>query len=219
MSDALQDRKNKIAMLALGWLCKTLVAQRFPKLQVEGLANIPQSGPFLLLANHTSRWDALVIHNLLRREANYMTHPNELKGLQGRVLPLVGAFPADRSLNMDDFIVRQALAGEPLVIFPEGGVFRDRQLHPFKRGTAHIILRCQESGINLPVVPVAIEYTEDGGKVVVSPALEIVTKCKLEEAQKTNMVSHITQALHEKMDRVRQSLQAQLSQSHLRPAG
>jgi 1-acyl-sn-glycerol-3-phosphate acyltransferase len=193
----LVDRKSKFAMTTLGWLCRTLVARRFPDLMVMGIENIPKSGPYLLLANHTSRWDPLVVHTLLNREANYMTHPNELKGLQGLVLPGVGAFPADRSLDMDEFIIQQVLRGEPIVIFPEGGVFRDRQLHPFKKGTAHLILACKEAGIDLPVVPVAIEY--DQNKIVVSPPLKIVTNNPILAQEKNEVVASLTEALHQKM--------------------
>jgi 1-acyl-sn-glycerol-3-phosphate acyltransferase len=213
MAVALVDRKSKFVMNALGWLCRTLVARRFPKLEVSGVENIPKTGPFLLLANHTSRWDPLVVHTLLNREANYMTHPNELKGLQGLVLPKVGAFPADRRLDIDAFIVRQARAGQPIVIFPEGGVFKDRELHPFKKGTAHVILGCQEAGLDLAVVPVAIEYENDGGKIVVSPPLTVVTNGPVAEIEKNTVVSHITQALHQKMSVVKQALKAELSQA------
>jgi 1-acyl-sn-glycerol-3-phosphate acyltransferase len=213
MSVALEDRKSKFATIVLGWLCRTLVARRFPKLEVEGAENIPKTGTFLLLANHTSRWDPLVVHTLLNREANYMTHPNELKGLQGLVLPAVGAFPADRRLDIDAFIVRQALAGEPIVIFPEGGVFRDRELHPFKKGSAHVLLSCKEAGLDLPVVPVAIEYEKNGGKIVVSPPLQVVTARPVAEMEKNTVVSHLTQALHQKMSFVRRLLQSELSQA------
>ena len=149
MAAKLVDRKSKIAMTMLGWLCRRLVADRFPELTVSGIENIPKTGPFLLLANHTSRWDPLVVYTLLNRDANYMTHPNELKGLQGLVLPTIGAFPADRSLDLDEFIVGQVKRGEPIVIFPEGGIFSDRRLHPFKKGTAHLLLACQDAGVNL----------------------------------------------------------------------
>jgi len=211
MAAILVDRKSKFAMTTLGWLCRTFVAGRFPELMVTGIENIPKTGPFLLLANHTSRWDPLVIHTLLDREANYMTHPNELKGLQGLVLPTVGAFPADRSMNLDEFIVQQVRRGQPIVIFPEGGVFRDRQLHPFKKGTAHLLLTCKDAGIDLPVVPVAIEYEKDGGMIVVSPPLKVIASNPIPAQQKNAVVASLTEALHQKMSMAKRALQASLA--------
>jgi 1-acyl-sn-glycerol-3-phosphate acyltransferase len=202
----LMDKKSKFAHNALGWLCRKVVANRFPNLEIVGLESIPRTGSFLLLANHTARWDPLVIHTLLNREANYMTHPNELKGLQGLLLPAVGAFPADRRYDLDEFMIRQARLGEPLVIFPEGGVFTDRQLHPFKKGTAHTLLACHEAGLDLPIVPVAIEYTGDGGKIVISPPLRVVTNTPIAEMEKKNVITSLTQALHERMNLIKQSL-------------
>jgi len=209
MAAKLVDRKSKLAMTMLGWLCRRFVAARFPELTVTGIDNIPKEGPFLLLANHTSRWDPLVVYILLNRDANYMTHPNELKGFQGLVLPTVGAFPASRSLDMDEFIVRQVKRGEPIVIFPEGGVFRDRQLHPFKKGTAHLLLACKDAGVDLPVVPVAIEY--ENNRIVVSPPLKIIANDPIPDQHKHVVVASLTEDLHKRMRVVKQAAQASLA--------
>ncbi len=173
MAKHVMDKKNMLSV----WFWKVvncLVCKvHFRKFVIAGRRNIPRRGPYLLIANHQSRWDALVLMELINgREANYMTHPDELKGLQGTVLRSVGAFPATRSFQLMDFVSEQIRKGEPIVMFPEGGIFTDGILHPFKTGAARILLHAFKNGTKLPVIPVAINYIGlDGVEVVVSKQL------------------------------------------------
>ncbi|MEO1342459.1 MAG: lysophospholipid acyltransferase family protein, partial [Cyanobacteria bacterium J06635_13] len=51
---------------------------------------------------------------------------------------------------------------EMVVIFPEGGIFNDYQIHPLKRGVASIALQAEtekfERGVK--ILPVAIRYSQ-----------------------------------------------------------
>src|SRR5271170_1903336 len=161
MQSEIDDRKNKLTFAALNWLNRTATGTRFRYVHVLGEHNLPRNAAFLLIANHTSRWDGLVIGRLLNRPANYMVTPNELKGFQGMVMRAGGSFPADRRLNLMAFVRRQIEKGEPVVIFPEGNIYRDGSTHPFKRGAAKIVLDCLKYGIDLPIVSVAIRYEGD----------------------------------------------------------
>src|SRR5262249_15512274 len=131
------------------------------ELKFSGLENIPVDGPFLAIANHQSRWDGLLLFKAINRVANYMVSPNELKGFQGRVIKSLGGFPADPRFNLMPYMEERLLKGEGIAIFPEGNVFRDGIMHPFKKGAARLILTCYEKGIDLPVIPIAIHY--EGG--------------------------------------------------------
>jgi 1-acyl-sn-glycerol-3-phosphate acyltransferase len=156
----LYDKKNKLAELFWGLVNKVVLARKFRDVTVNGRENLP-AGPFLLVCNHVSRWDGLVIRALVNRPANYMVSPNELKGYQGWVLRSLGAFPANPRLDFLGFCRRQAAGGEAIVVFPEGDIYRDGTTHPFKNGAARLALNVASAGIACPVVPCAIAY-DDG---------------------------------------------------------
>jgi 1-acyl-sn-glycerol-3-phosphate acyltransferase len=68
--------------------------------------------------------------------------------------------PEISSLN---YSVQLLQAGEMLVIFPEGGIFRDQQtVHPLKRGIGRIALEVckQDPTTATQVIPVAIAYDD-----------------------------------------------------------
>ena len=168
----LSDRKNPFAEGFWNTINHMVVGLKFPEIEVTGSEYIPQAGPFLLVCNHTSRWDGLVVRKVVGRRANYMVSPNELTGFQGAVLRSVGAFPANPRYDLVSFMLRRVEAGEGIVIFPEGDVFRDGSVHPFKNGAARMALSCACRGINLPVVAMAIVYDErdrSAARCVISP--------------------------------------------------
>jgi 1-acyl-sn-glycerol-3-phosphate acyltransferase len=168
MRKRLRDRKNSAAILFLDGLNRFVLNLRFGKrLMVRGLENLPTNGSYLLVSNHTTRWDGLIARRLINRRANYMVSPNELTGVQGLVLPLGGAFPADAvAYDLRQYFWEQVVKGEPVVIFPEGDIYRDGLTHRFKSGAARMALTCGAAAIPLPVVPMAIRHLPDGTAIV-----------------------------------------------------
>lgn len=164
MKKELTDKKSWLARLMLGPLNHIVVNSHFLKIEIEGSEFIPQSGPFLLVSNHISRWDGLLVQELIGRPANFMVSPNELKGPQGLVLRSMGAFPADPRYDLLSFCRTQAESGQGLVIFPEGDIYRSGSTQPFKNGAARIALTLARDGLVLPVVPMAMRYIDDNGK-------------------------------------------------------
>jgi 1-acyl-sn-glycerol-3-phosphate acyltransferase len=152
------DRKSKLTVGFFYLLNKIVSRWHFKTLLIEHAENIPRTGSFLLIANHTSRWDGPVLMETIGRSANWMVSPNELLGLQGLLLRSVGAFPADRRFELLKYVAQQISKGEPIVIFPEGNIFKDGTTHPFKSGAARILVMCKEMGIDLPVVSVSVNY-------------------------------------------------------------
>lgn len=156
-----RDGKTLLGYFFWNLINKIIIAFHFRgKIVVEGAANIPKSGPFVVIANHSSRWDGPLVQHILNRRANYMVSPNEMKGLQGAAVMSVGAFPAHPRLNPVGYAIQQLHRGEPVVVFPEGNVFYDGVVHPFKTGVAKIVLHSQKNEFDAPIIPVYVEYAE-----------------------------------------------------------
>jgi 1-acyl-sn-glycerol-3-phosphate acyltransferase len=196
-SKNLIDRKSKLTVGFFYLLNKVISRLRFQNLQIENAENVPRTGSFLLIANHTSRWDGPVLMETMGRSANWMVSPNELLGLQGLLLRSVGAFPADRRFELLNYVGQQIKKGEPVVIFPEGNIFRDGTTHPFKSGAARILLMAKELGIDLPVVSVAINYLDQKNvQVVVAEPVCLKVDDALDQQEKTRA---LTERLYQKL--------------------
>ncbi len=157
----LVDHKNWLTYLFWSLVNVVLIVVRFKNFQIIGRENLPQTGPFLLIVNHTSRWDGLLVYRTIGRPANFMVSPNELLGVQGHVLTTMGAFPADPRAGIIEYAQAQLQKGEGVVIFPEGNIFNDGVTHPFKNGAARVALTCASQGLDIPVLPAAINYAAD----------------------------------------------------------
>lgn len=150
--------------------CYGLLPSYFGQIQVTGRENIPQDVPVIVAPTHRSRWDALLVpfavgRLISGRDLRFMVMSSEMKGLQGCLIRRLGGFPIDidhphaSSLVHSVQLLKQ---GEMLVMFPEGGIFRDHQVHPLKRGVARIALEVEvqrpQSGIK--ILPIGIRYDD-----------------------------------------------------------
>jgi 1-acyl-sn-glycerol-3-phosphate acyltransferase len=142
----------------------------FGRLTVTGQEHIPKTGPVIIAPTHRSRWDALMIPYALGRmvsgrDLRFMVTSSEMEGIQGWFIRRLGGFPIDvqrpgsSSLIHSIEVLKQ---GEMLVIFPEGGIFRDTEVHPLKRGVARIALEVesQQPGCGVKILPVTIKYSQ-----------------------------------------------------------
>lgn len=154
----IKDHKDRFTFPLLAALTKFVLGLFFRQIIVKGRENLPKSGPFICIANHSSRFDGPTLGCILDRPANFMVSPYELKGLQGWLLGKVGSFSSDPRQDFVSHIKARTAKGEPFVIFPEGTTYYDGYTHPFKKGVAKLALQAYSAGINLPVVPVAIDY-------------------------------------------------------------
>lgn len=141
----------------------------FGRIEVTGLENIPTSGPVIFAPTHRSRWDGLVIpyavgKPVTGRELRFMVSADECKGLQGWIVRQMGGFPVNTkqpSISSLRHGVELLRAGQTLVMFPEGDIFRDG-LHPLKPGMARIALQVEsgKSLVGLNIVPISIRYSD-----------------------------------------------------------
>jgi 1-acyl-sn-glycerol-3-phosphate acyltransferase len=104
------------------------------RLRVSGAEALPPSGPVLLLANHDSAWDPLVIASAVRKQRQIRALARSSLWqcrVLGRVLDAMGQIPIARGrgdANALGLAVAELAAGACIGIFPEGTVSRGRRL-------------------------------------------------------------------------------------------
>jgi len=140
--------------LILRTLIKGLIKLLFP-VKVEGLENIPDFGPAIVLPNHCSFLDSVILGTFSRRRIWFMAKNSEMrKPIMKYLLTKSGAFPV-RRYTTDISAVRNAVRvvqeGHVLGIFPEGERCWDNRLLPYKFGTLRLLL-----AMGRPVIPVGI---------------------------------------------------------------
>ncbi|MBD1910819.1 MULTISPECIES: 1-acyl-sn-glycerol-3-phosphate acyltransferase [unclassified Leptolyngbya] len=150
---------------------RLLLPSYFSEIEVTGQENLPSSGPVILAPTHKARWDALIVPHVTGprvtgRYLRFMVTVDEVKGIQGWFIRRLGGFPVNprqpgiASLRYGMDLLRNQ---EMLVIFPEGGIFRDNQVHPLKAGLARLAIHSERSepGIGTKIVPIHLHYDEE----------------------------------------------------------
>jgi len=129
------------------------------RLRVRGIENIPDDGPALLVCNHVSYLDALLISGAVPRPARFVMYYRIFNTpgagwvfRAARAIPIAGA-REDAALMEKAFAdVDAALAaGELVCIFPEGALTKDGEIAPFKTGVERIL-----TNRPVPVIPLAL---------------------------------------------------------------
>jgi 1-acyl-sn-glycerol-3-phosphate acyltransferase len=143
------------------WGTFYVVANPLWRLRVEGRSKLPRRGPAVLVANHLSLLDILVLYGLFR-PFKYVAKAELFK------IPFVGWNMAINDyvpvLRGDRESVREMMAhcrehlarGTPILVFPEGTRSQDGHLQPFKDGAFRLAL---DAGV--PVIPVVVTGTAD----------------------------------------------------------
>lgn len=139
-------------------LCRPVVwtvARLVFRIRFVGVEHVPGEGPVILVPNHVSYMDPVLINIPIHRPLYYMTlEPFFRVPLLAPLIRWCRAFPV-RDDEVDRQAVRTAIrvlrAGETLVIFPEGGRSPDGRLLPFRPGAFRLALQTEA-----PVVPVTI---------------------------------------------------------------
>lgn len=118
------------AVMAVVWP----VLRGWGRLQVVGAEEVPPTGPVLLIGNHDSAWDPLVVGSALRRrrQVRALTRGDLWRcPVLGGVLDAMGQIPVDRGrgdVRAMGRAVGALAAGACIGVFPEGTVSRGRRL-------------------------------------------------------------------------------------------
>ncbi|NES99488.1 MAG: 1-acyl-sn-glycerol-3-phosphate acyltransferase [Sphaerospermopsis sp. SIO1G2] len=149
---------------------KILLPAFFGDIKITGQENIPTSGPIMLAPTHRSRWDSLLLpyaagRYATGRDMRFMVTINECQGLQGWFVRRMGGFPVDPqrpAIATLRHTVELMVQGQMLVIYPEGGIYRDGKVHQLKSGVARLALTAESlhSGLNIQIIPVGINYSQ-----------------------------------------------------------
>ena len=127
--------------------------------RVEGSERIPEEGPVVLVCNHVSFMDALLLMASLRRPMRFVMYYKIFKipllsfvFRTAKAIPIAG-YKEDPALLQQAYdAIDAALAdGEVVCIFPEGGLTGDGEIAPFRTGVEKILARRP-----VPVVPMAL---------------------------------------------------------------
>jgi 1-acyl-sn-glycerol-3-phosphate acyltransferase len=122
--------------------------------RVRGLENVPATGPLLVVANHLSWYDPLLLGLILPRRVWFFTKVEMFRWpIVGAACRATGQIPVHRGTS-DRAALEKGLEylreGKVLVVFPEGTVERDEQMIAAHTGIAMLALR---TGVT--VLPIA----------------------------------------------------------------
>lgn len=142
-------------MRFLAWILINI----FYRVQTAGLENIPETGPAVVVCNHVSFMDPILLGGSIRRPMRFVMYYKifQLPLLRfifrhAKAIPIASAREDEQLMNNAfDKVDEELKAGNIVCIFPEGGITRDGEIQRFRPGIEKIIARRA-----VPVVPVAL---------------------------------------------------------------
>ena len=170
LGQSLKSLKRESGLVASGlhiawWSLVRGYMMVWHRLEVKGRENLPKKPPFVLVANHSSHLDVLVLAAPLSWRLRDQIFPIAAGDVFFET-PVVSAFSAlflnalpmwrkkcgPHALQQ----LRQRLLEEPCayILFPEGTRSRDGTLLPFKNGLGMVV-----AGTSVPVVPCYLQGT------------------------------------------------------------
>jgi 1-acyl-sn-glycerol-3-phosphate acyltransferase len=131
------------------------------RLEVSGIDQLPANGPVLLLINHDSAWDPVIVGVAVRSRPVLALARSSLwdNRVLGRILDRMGQIPVERGradLTALSAAVEQLRQGHCVEIFPEGTVSRGRTLRPLS-GAGRLALAVPETRVVCVAVTGAVE--------------------------------------------------------------
>ena len=132
-----------------------IIFKLFFRLKVTGQENIPQDGPFIIVANHSSLLDPVILGVSVRPKIIFIaaSYLFEIRWLS-YLLRKANSIPVQRENDIK--AIKQALKilqqGGVLGIFPEGGIDRKKNNLSIRAGAAYLATK-----VGVPIVPIKIK--------------------------------------------------------------
>lgn len=167
---------HKVACL---WGFQYILLNPFWKCDISGLENINPNGTYVLVANHQSFWDIMVLYGI-NRHFKWVAKESIMKipfiGWNMQLNQYVSVAKVERSSikKMLTECRNWLSSGSSIMIFPEGTRSLDGNIGEFSDGPFK--LAC---GANVPVVPIVVDGTFDmtkKGSVKINFASKITVK-------------------------------------------
>jgi 1-acyl-sn-glycerol-3-phosphate acyltransferase len=144
---------------SLFWKCAQVIGQILTRLlfdlKVIGRSHVPKNGGVLIVSNHQTYLDPVLLGAFLQRPLNFVAKSELFRHpLAAWALRRLNAFPLRQGkgdIGALKETIRRLREGHLLNIFPEGARSPDGRIHPFQKGVALILRRA-----NVPVVPAVI---------------------------------------------------------------
>jgi 1-acyl-sn-glycerol-3-phosphate acyltransferase len=136
-----------------------VLASQIYKIKVSGVEHLPRKGAAVLVCNHVSFVDWLIIASVFKRPARFIMHHSYFKKpwtkwlfRAAKVIPIAPKHEDAATLEEAyDTIAKEIEEGEVVCIFPEGKLTRDGEMNTFRQGIEKIIERSP-----VPVIPMAL---------------------------------------------------------------
>ncbi len=127
------------------------------RIRVSGLDNLPPRGGALLVANHVSWLDGLVLLITSSRPVHILAYSNNMRSRPlrwlARLAGVIMVAPGSQEIRAAMETARAALNdGEIVGVFPEGGMTRSGMMQAFRPGVLRIL-----EGTQVPVIPVYLD--------------------------------------------------------------
>ncbi len=136
----------------------SMVIRSIYRIKVTGKENIPESGPALLICNHISYLDGLILGLSTKRRVSFMLDQSFYNmTLLNWFFRLTNAIPvsAKNRRNVIESIEKsrdKLLQGNLVCVFAEGMITRTGNILSFKRGFKKIA-----DGLDVPIIPVHLD--------------------------------------------------------------
>jgi 1-acyl-sn-glycerol-3-phosphate acyltransferase len=198
-------------LLIAKFFCK-VIANGLYCLKVKGRDNLPLKGPALLVCNHVSFIDWLIIFSGSTRPVRFVMHHSYFKiplmsGLfkASGVIPIAGAKEDPFILDCAFAHISRALSeGELVCIFPEGKLTSDGRMDRFKPGINRIL---KENRV--PIIPMALNgmwgsfFSRKDGMALRKPFRRIRSSISLMIGRAIHLRDPGTALLYEHVSRLR----------------
>ena len=155
-----------------------LLTRTLYRVKLQGLEQIPDDGPCVLVCNHVSYVDALLLAGAIRRPVRFvMFKPIYDMPVLNYIFRTGKTIPIDSKTRNPEIYTRafervkeELDSGEVVCIFPEGKLTSDGEIDEFKNGIEKII-----ASNPVPVIPMALQglwgsvFSHKDGKALTKP--------------------------------------------------
>lgn len=205
----------------VGWACRGLLSIFFRRIEVVGAERIPETGPYLVVANHLNGLlDPMFVLGPLGIPARMLGKSTLWRiPILAQLAHLAGAIPvhrrmdpgADPSKNVDVFArCHEELARMGrIALFPEGISHDEPQLQPLKTGAARIAIEAERrfGPLGVRIVPVGLvfqhrERFRSSALAVVGEPIDPAEEVRRAETEEREAVRALTERIFRALESV-----------------